>query len=244
MSKEIARIIVLAFAGIIYLNEGITQTVIPLEVLNTSSQKEDRTIVSFRNTRNKQLPRGYEQEALDALAHFPELKNVPIRFKVKKSFATLKTRPAFWSLFKSKGKRSYVITISNQTNQKLMPISFEYLPESARIGIIGHELSHVADFSKKTAWQSMKVAFGHLSRHYMDSLEFHTDKICIEHGLGNELETWSRFIRNTMHTKFWRGADFVNQADNKFERYMNPSTIEKFMADEISVQDSTTINAH
>lgn len=244
MGKGIGKTVVLFFVGTMYLNQGIAQKVIPINELNTSSQKEDRTIQSPRVTKNKQLPQGYEKEALIALAHFPELKNVPIRFKIIKSFATLKTRPAFWSLFKPKGKRSYVITISNQTQQKLMPISFEYLPELARIGIIGHELSHVSDFSKKTAWQSMMVAFGHLSRHYMDSLEFHTDKICIEHGLGNELETWSRFVRNTMHTTYWRGADFVNVVNNKFERYMNPSTIERFLADEISVPNSTTINAH
>lgn len=234
----------LFFVGIVYLNQGIAQKVIPIQALNSSSPKEDSSIAALRVTGNKQLPRGYEKEALIALAHFPELKNVPIKFKVIKSFATLKTRPAFWSLFKPKGKRSYVITISNQTQQKLMPISFEYLPELARIGIIGHELSHVSDFSKKTAWQWMMVAIGHLSRHFMDSLEFHTDKICIEHGLGNELQTWSRFVRNTMHTTYWRGADFVNEANNKFERYMNPATIDKFMADEIRVPNSTTVNAH
>lgn len=244
MGKGISKIMVLLFVGIFYLNQGITQKVIPIQALNSSSPKEDNSMALLRLTGNKQLSPGYEKEEMIALAYFPELRNVPIRFKVKKSFATLKTRPAFWSLFKPKGKRSYVITISNQTQQKLMPISFKYLPELARIGIIGHELSHVSDFSKKTAWQSMRVAIGHLSRHYMDSLEFHTDKICIEHGLGNELETWSRFVRNTMHTSFWRGADFVNEANNQVERYMNPSTIERFMADEINAPNSTIINAH
>ncbi len=30
-----------------------------------------------------------------------------------------------------------------------------------------------------------------------------------------------------MHTVFWRGADYVYKGDTKYERYMNPSTIEK-----------------
>ena len=105
------------------------------------------------------------------MSYFPELKNVPVKFRVKKSFATLNTRPTFWSMFIPKGHRSYVITISNKTIQKLTPLTFENLPEKARIGIIGQELSHVVDFSKKTMWQSFKTAIGHLSKHYMDSLE-------------------------------------------------------------------------
>ena len=148
---------------------------------------------------NKQLPTGYEKETLTALSYFPELKDVKIKFRVKQSYATLKTRPTFLSMFMPIGHRSYVITISDKTIQKLMPITFENLPDSARVGIIGHELSHVVDFSKKTTLQSLKIALGHLNKHYMDSLEFNTDRICIDHGLGKNLESWSSYIRNTMH---------------------------------------------
>jgi hypothetical protein len=166
-----------------------------------------------------------------------------VKFRIRESYSTLKTRPTLLSMFTPKGHRSYVITISNKTVQKLSPITFEHLPENARVGILGHELSHVVDFSKKTMWQAFKTAIGHLSKHYIDSLEYLTDKICIQHGLGKELEAWSSYIRSTMHTQYWRGANFVNKGDNHYERYMNPSTIEKYMEDERRPAGSTTANA-
>jgi hypothetical protein len=218
---------------------AFSQTVIPIEILNSTSNIQKDIAPDAVTYTNKQLPAGYEQETLTALSFFPELQDVKIKFRVKKSYATLKTKPAFLSMFMPKGHRTYVITISDKTIQKLMPITFENLPEAAKVGVIGHELSHVVDFSKKSTWQSFKVALGHLNKHYMDSLEFHTDRICIDHGLGKNLESWSSYIRNTMHTVFWRGADYVNKVDTHFERYMNPGTIEKYIN-----KDPAIINAH
>ena len=216
------------------LNISFAQVVIPLEITNNPSLYGDSDVGLLNYAKCKKIPLAYKQEALSALSHFPELKNVPVKFRVKKSFGTLKTRPAFWSMFMAKGHRGYVIVISNKTIPKLTPLTVENLPEYARIGVIGHELSHVVDFSKKTMWQSFKTAIGHLSKRYMDSLEYHTDQICIEHGLGKELETWSSYIRNTMHTQYWRGADFVKKGDTHYERYMNPSTIEKYIVEQNS----------
>lgn len=225
------RIKIAAFliTGNLIQQASFSQTVIPIEILNGTSNLRNDIAPDVVTCTNKPLPPRYEQEALIALSFFPELKDVKIKFRVKKSFATLKTRPAFLSMFMPKGHRTYIITISNKTIQKLMPITFENLPEAARVGAIGHELSHVVDFSKKSTWQSFKVALGHLNKHYMDSLEFHTDRICIDHGLGKNLESWSSYIRNIMHTVFWRGADFINKGDTHFERYMNPGTIEKYI---------------
>ena len=216
------------------LNISFAQAVIPLEITNNPAPNRDSAGGLLNYAKHKKIPLAYEQEALSALSHFPELKNVPIKFRVKKSVATLKTRPTFWSMFMPRGHRGYVIVISNKTISKLTPLTVENLPEDARVGVIGHELSHVVDFSKKTMWQSFKTAIGHLSKRYMDSLEYHTDQICIEHGLGKELETWSSYIRNTMHTQYWRGADFVKRGDTHYERYMNPSTIEKYIVEQNS----------
>lgn len=128
-----------------------------------------------------------------------------------------------------RGRRSYVVIISNKTIKRLTPITFQNLPEAARIGVIGHELSHVVDFSRKTTWQSLLVAAGHFSKRYMASLEFNTDKICIDHGLGEPLYNWSSYIRQTMNTTNWRGVDFVFKPNRQRERYMNPGTISKYI---------------
>ena len=204
MSRKIKTGIMVAL-GVVFTHSSFAQTIIPLEILNNTTLAESSAITPQYNYHNKKLPVGFEKEVLTVLPFFPELKNVPVKFKEKKSFATLKTRPTFISMFMPKGHRTYVITISDKTIQKLTPLTFNQLPEAARMGIIGHELSHVVDFSKKSTWQSFKTAIGHLSKHYMDSLEYHTDKICIEHGLGKNLEAWSSYIRNTMHTPYWGG---------------------------------------
>jgi hypothetical protein len=239
MNVKVKIWMLLVAAGLMQ-HQTFSQTSVPMEMICTNLHPAADAILLSHTNANKKLPEGYQQEALIALSYFPELENVPVKFRVKKSFATLKTRPTFLSMFMPKGHRAYVITISNKTIEKLMPLIAENLPEDARVGIIGHELGHVVDFSKKSMWQSFKTAFAHLNKHYMDSLEFNTDKICIEHGLGKELEAWSSYIRNTMHTTYWRGADFVNEIDTSYERYMNPATIEKYM-DEDRIQTKQTI---
>lgn len=205
------------------------QLVVPVEEPGTETVQWQHTEDLWQHAGRKKLPQGYETEALAALSHFPELRNVRIRMRVKKSFATLKTRPTFLSMFLPKGHRTYVITISNQTSNRLRPLLFAHLPEAARIGIMGHELSHVVDFSRKSTWQCFVTAVRHISPHFLDSLEFHTDQICIAHGLGTDLEAWSTYIRHTMHTKYWRGAGYASRGDSHYERYMNPETIEHQM---------------
>jgi len=214
-------------AGTCAINMSFAQKAVPIEIISTASACSNADSNLLQYATYKQLPRGYETETLEALSHFPELKNTRIQFRIKKSFSTLKTRPTFLSMLMPKGHRSYVITISNKTTAKLMPLMFMNLAPEARTGVIGHELSHVTDFSKKNAWQCFRIAVGHLSPHYLDRFEYNTDLICIQHGLGKDLEAWSSYIRKTMHTVFWRGADYIYKGDSKYERYMNPATIEK-----------------
>src|ERR1700733_12909343 len=155
---------------------------------------------------NKKLPVGFESQAIEALSHFPELRKTPIRFRVKASRMTAKTRPTVISSFLPKKSRSYVITISNQSIPELNPILLSALPHEAQVGLLGHELSHVADFSSKTTLRSFGDLINHLSAHWLDKMEFHTDWIAIHHGLGKNLMAWSTLIRNTFHVKYWRGS--------------------------------------
>ena len=178
---------------------------------------------------HKEFPPQYEGQILAALSHFPELKSTPVKFRLHSSHASLKTRINFWSFFNQKENRRYTITISTKSVSRMEPLLLANLPRNAQVGVLGHELSHVSDFSKKTMFQCIGVGFGHMSQRYIDSLEFNTDKICIKHGLGNELEAWSSFIRKTMKVENWRGSDFVNKPESKIERYMNPDTIRKEM---------------
>jgi len=181
---------------------------------------------------NKVIPDEFKKPILIALSYFPELKDIYIIFRIKKQYSGLTTRPDLISVFKRKNHRTYLITISNQTIDTLKPLMFQNLTFEEQVGVIGHELSHVVDFNSKNFLQTIRNGIGHLSKKYLDRMEFNTDRICIRHGLGTYLLAYSRHVREVMHVHNWRGSDFVNKGNSqgKYERYMNPDTIEKYMS--------------
>src|SRR6188508_2412856 len=179
----------------------------------------------------KEIPPQFEKPILTALSYFPELKKVHIVFKIKKAYTPLTTKPNFAGVFKRKDHRTYIITISDQTIDTLKPLLFQNLIFEQQVGVIGHELSHVVDFNSKNFLQTIGVGINHISKRYLDKMEFNTDRICIQHGLGKYLLAYSKHVRETMHVQNWRGVDYVNKGNGngKYERYMNPGTIEKIM---------------
>lgn len=181
---------------------------------------------------NKVIPGEYKKPILTALSYFPELKNVKIIFRIKKQFSCFITKPDFISIFKRKNHRTYLVTISDQTIDTLKPLMFQNLTFEQQVGVIGHELSHVVDFNSKNFFQTIELGIGHLSKKYIDRMEFNTDRICIMHGMGSYLLANSKHVREVMHVHNWRGSDFVLKGNSggKYERYMNPETIEKYMA--------------
>lgn len=180
---------------------------------------------------NKEIPEQYKKPILTALSYFPELKNVHIIFRIRKAYTPLTTKPDFAGVFKRKDHRTYIITISNQTIDTLKRLLFQNLTFEEQVGVMGHELSHVVDFNSKNFPQTVSVGIGHLSKKYIDKMEFNTDRICVMHGLGEYLIAYSKHVRETMHVHNWRGVDYVNKGNGngQHERYMNPDTIEKYM---------------
>jgi hypothetical protein len=198
----------------------------------SEAANKETTIDSLKEFGNKkEIPPQFEKPILIALSHFPELKNVHIVFRIKKAYSGLTTKPNFAGVFKRKDRRTYIITISNETIDTLKPLLLQNLTFEQQVGVIGHELSHVVDFNSKNFPQTIGVGIGHISKKYLDKMEFNTDRICIQHGLGKYLLAYSKHVRETMHVHNWRGSDYVNKGNGngKYERYMNPETIEKTM---------------
>lgn len=209
LHKKVLGIILISIPGLLYANPG--------------SEKQSNPFAH-----NKEIPAAFEKPILKALSYFPELRDVHIVFRIQQAYTPLSTKPAFASMFKRKNHRTYIITISNKTIDTLNRLLYQNLDFEEQVGIMGHELSHVVDFNHKNFLQSVGSAIGHLSKKYIDKMEYHTDLICIQHGLGKYLEAYSIHVREAMHVHYWRGVDHVNEPNDSHERYMNPDTIEKY----------------
>ncbi len=196
----------------------------PVEVFHRSSfTAADSTRLANEYGTNKQLPAGFELQALIALSYYPELKNTHIRFIVKPAYSLLQTRPVGHGIFNRRTRR-FTITISDSSYWKLQPIKLDSMNFNAQVGVIGHELGHVSDFTRRSLMNLLFSGIGHISSKYIDRFEYRTDSICIAHGLGYQLLAWSRFVRATLHTNNYDGADNIDKP-MLHERYMNPTTI-------------------
>ena len=175
--------------------------------------------------KSKIIPALYEKQILIALSYFPELADANIEFRIKHVYTPLSSRPSWLSVFRKHSNRLYIITISDSSKEFLAPILLNKMDFNAQVGVLGHELSHVADFSMKHTNGLLRIGFGNLSQSFLDKFEFGTDSICIAHGLGYQLLSWSNFIRKAFHSPNWDGADTADKPVMKQERYMNPETI-------------------
>jgi hypothetical protein len=175
---------------------------------------------------NKTYPAEIEKQVLIALSWYPELKNTPIKFRIKRRHSIALTRATFGGILQPAVSRHYVITISDSTESILSPILFKKQSFNAQVGIIGHELAHVVQYSQMNSFGLTRYLVSNISAKYVDRFEFNADAICIAHGLGYQLLAWSSFIRKAMNTESWRGPDHVHRKKQR-ERYMNPATILK-----------------
>jgi len=75
------------------------------------------------------------------------------------------------------------------------------------------------------------------SKKRVNDFEYNTDLNCINHGLGYQLLDWSINVRKNLGSVNWLGA--VNlTANEKSERYMNPSTIIEILNNHPLYQES------
>lgn len=175
---------------------------------------------------NKKIPVEFKDAIQIALQFYPELSKTNIKFRIRKSKSPLAARPTIWSIFSKASKRKYIITISSFSNTKLTPILLENLSFNSQMGVIGHELAHIDFYNSKRGIYFIGLALKHINKKAMDKFEFDTDKRCIEHGLGFQLLSWSKEVREKLDLKQWGGS---NSPKGKRERYMNPITIINYM---------------
>lgn len=180
-------------------------------------------------SKNKVIPAGYEKIILYALSFFPELKEYKIKFQVRPKGSPLSSRPAWGSVFSNARKRTYMVFIHAHQDSSVSSDIFNRAPIPGQIGIVGHELSHVVNFTKESSFGLIGIGASHISKSYMDRFEFYTDSLCIEHGLGYYLMYWTKMFEGFYGDGDSVQAYYKSKSTPTGERYMSAKTIQKYI---------------
>jgi len=171
---------------------------------------------------NKILPYGFEEEALDILKHFPELKDTYIQFQYKRlPDAIMQAQPTLFScIFRKKNNRRYKIYIN------ILPSAdapLEEFPTNVLKGIMAHEFAHICYYLKNSNFRLIMDFIRYpINCPFKKQFERNTDIIVIEHGLGKLLkEAWQ-------YTGYDANLPDVFKAKKRFY-YLSPLEIEQQM---------------
>ena len=175
---------------------------------------------------NKELPEGYELQALLALSHYPELKDIKIKFVQNDVDIPISSRPHWTSMLRSAKHRTYLIVIDTEREGPRESLLLKTQPFNAQVGILGHELAHTLYYLDRSFFGITSDAFCQLSGCRID-FERDTDKRLIEYGLG-----WQRFD----HSMFLRTSIIENtqeafNTEGAGGAYMSPKEFLENMAD-------------
>jgi len=163
---------------------------------------------------NKGLPPGFETAAAIAYSAFPQLKDVNIDMILTGEGAPMESTVEIGSLFRGRDHRRYLILLNDAHNTFFDPILLRSLPFDAQVGILAHELGHVAYYHDLNIFE-----FGNWGLNYLRDDEFRathertTDLVPIYHGLGSQIYQYAYFVRNdpTCKSLYAHGKDFMDK---------------------------------
>jgi len=179
-------------------------------------------VYTVLNGTNKSLPENFELQALLALSHYPELKDIRIEFHEESAMIPLSSRPRIKSLLRNKSKRIYKVVISNKSLEEMEDILLDKQPFNSQVGIIGHELAHTGHYSTMGFFSITGMGIAYIFPGYRARYEKVTDFETIKHGLGWQLLEFAEFTRSrpSVTEKSIRWMD---------KYYLNPEEIKMFM---------------
>lgn len=167
---------------------------------------------------NKTFVEEFLEPTLIALSYFPELKDVHLIFRYSSEATTMAARPVPITVL---GNTKYQILINNQTD--FQGVSLCDVPFNAQIGVIAHELSHIADYESHNFWGISGIMFRYLDCKRKPLFEKEIDKATIERGLGWQLYDWAVY---SMYDNDKSSEDYKSF---KRKTYMNPEEIEQWI---------------
>lgn len=145
---------------------------------------------------NKTIDSSIELAALIALEHLDCLEETRIIVKNASIGTSLNARPTVGSLlFRKKSKRKYVIRVNNKENGKIPLLSDANF--NATVGVLGHELCHIKDYSSRNFGGVLQRLFAYGSKKGKSKYEKEIDSMTIWSGLGWQLAEWEEYVQNS-----------------------------------------------
>jgi hypothetical protein len=221
--------VIVVLAMVMACAKAISQDAVPMTDVSSVMEQQFSQLKSNYG-KNKRVPVEFEKQFFMAISYFPELRDARIRVKLRKgSSGIISTRPTWSGLFRRSSKRSYVIFIGDSSGSRIPAFMFRSSPVNGQVGIIGHELTHILNFSRMNTFQLIGIGLGHLSTRYMDRFENKTDSLCIERGLGEQLIDWNIYLRKAFGMPDPENGPDPFFSDPGRERYMSPARIRDVM---------------
>ncbi len=145
-----------------------------------------------------------------------DLQSCDIEIRRKKIKTTMASRPTFYSMFRKKSKRKYIIVVNS--NSEFKGVRLKDVPSEAQIGLFAHELMHVRDYQSQNFSGMVKRGWQYLSKRGKIKLEHHIDSMTIAAGFGKYLYEWSFYVLNNSSAS-------EDYKAFKLETYMTPEAI-------------------
>jgi len=130
-----------------------------------------------------------------ALIFYPELCDLKIRVKYGNINTSMAAQPRILSVFNNRNRRTYRVIVNKKPQSEQTQLLYA-VPFNAQVGIMGHELAHVLDYSEKSGWQLTWMGIRYLGKNYRRRLERQTDSVTIDRGLGWQLYDFAYFVEN------------------------------------------------
>jgi hypothetical protein len=119
-----------------------------------------------------------------------------------------------WSLLGFRKNRRYKIKLNDKHNTHFDAILLRSLPFDAQVGILAHELGHIAYYHKLNVFQ-----FGKWGLSYLIDDAFHashertTDLMPVYHGLASQIYQYAYYVRNDSSCRelYQRGKEFMDK---------------------------------
>lgn len=155
---------------------------------------------------------------------YPRLKNADIRLRYTQRGSAMAASYTWWSIFLKPENRVYRVKINSNVSGAYNCFQFAVLSDSARKGVMGHEIGHIDYFHRLNFFGFVKFIIHQALPGGLKKSERATDIRAIEHGLGHELRAWSAETRTCFLQRAGR------RINSKFgNRYLKPTEIDSVM---------------